>query len=163
MKRTRAVLPLSGQPARTVQPISGTQVYARDDFSGAGRHDQAKLLLVEDDYLVASQMETALTDAGFAVAEVVASAEEAISAATHQVDLVVMDVRLAGCRDGVDAAVELFDRHGIRSIFATAHCDAEIRRRAAPAKPLGWLQKPYSMSSLVAVVRGALDRLDEPE
>jgi len=136
-------------------------VYSRDDARGSARQprEPVKVLVAEDDYLVGMQMEQALTDAGFAVAATVATAEEAIEkAAAEDVALVIMDIRLAGRRDGVDAALELFERHGIRVIFATAHADTEIRRRAEGAMPLGWLQKPYAMSSLVAAVRDALER-----
>jgi DNA-binding NarL/FixJ family response regulator len=72
-----------------------------------------------------------------------------------------MDVRLDGPRDGIDAALELFRVHGIRCIFATAHHDLHARRRAKPAAPLGWLPKPYTMPSLVELVRQALRQLDQ--
>jgi DNA-binding NarL/FixJ family response regulator len=52
--------------------------------------------------------------------------------------------------------VEIFRKLGIRCIFATAHCDRDVLERAQPAMPLGWLQKPYSMVSLVNAVRRAL-------
>ena len=70
-----------------------------------------------------------------------------------------MDIRLAGDRDGIDTALELFRLHGIRCIFASAYSDQEARRRAAPAAPLGWLQKPYTMASLTAKVRAAVSEL----
>ena len=70
-----------------------------------------------------------------------------------------MDIRLAGDRDGIDTALELFRSHGIRCIFASAYSDQEAQRRAAPAAPLGWLQKPYTMASLTAKVRAALSEL----
>lgn len=135
-------------------------VYSRDDAFGAGEQadKRVKVVIAEDDYLVASQMEEALAEAGFNVVAVVSTAEEAIKAATEgQVSLVLMDVRLGGKRDGVDAAIELFGQHGIRSVFATAHADPDIRKRAEKAMPAGWLQKPYSMASLVTTVRRALD------
>jgi DNA-binding NarL/FixJ family response regulator len=53
----------------------------------------------------------------------------------------------------------LFRAHGIRCIFATAHSDNEVRSRAIAATPLGWLQKPYTMSSLVAMIRHAVNDL----
>src|SRR5579885_3182109 len=95
-------------------------VYSRDDARGSARQprEPVKVLVAEDDYLVGMQMEQALTDAGFAVAATVATAEEAIEkAAAEDVALVIMDIRLAGRRDGVDAALELFERHGIRVFF----------------------------------------------
>jgi FixJ family two-component response regulator len=70
-----------------------------------------------------------------------------------------MDVRLAGRRDGVEGALELLRLYGVRSIFATAHSDQEISRRAVPARPLGWLQKPYTMTSLIEAIDRALDEL----
>lgn len=106
------------------------------------------------------QIETALGEAGFDLAGIAATAEEAIAIAiTTRPTLVVMDIRLAGRRDGIDAALELFRDHGLRCIFATAHRDPDALRRAAPARPLGWLQKPYSMDSLIELVRGGLNEL----
>ena len=118
------------------------------------------ILIVEDDLLVASQMEAALTEAGFDIMAVVTTGEEAIEVADGQPpDIAIVDIRLAGDRDGVDTALEMFRLHGIRCIFASAHSDLEARRRAEPAAPLGWLQKPYSMASLVAMVRQAAENL----
>jgi FixJ family two-component response regulator len=73
-----------------------------------------------------------------------------------------MDIRLAGARDGVDAAVEIFRELGLRAVFATAHSDTAVRRRAEPASPLGWLQKPYTTLSLVEAVRRAVKDLSTP-
>jgi DNA-binding NarL/FixJ family response regulator len=137
-------------------------VFARDDAGGADAapREHPGVLIVEDDFLVAMQMESALIDAGFEVAGVAASGEDAIElAASEQPRLAVMDIRLAGQRDGVDTALALFAEHGIRCVFATAHSDAQVRRRAEPASPLGWLQKPYTMASLVEMVRRALKEL----
>jgi two-component system, response regulator PdtaR len=120
-----------------------------------------RILVVEDNFLVANQVETALSDAGFDVSGIAESAEEAMELArTQKPALVVMDVRLAGERDGIHAAVEIFSKLGIRCIFATAHSDQHSLERAKPAMPLGWLQKPYSMASLLRAVREALTELD---
>src|SRR6476661_4412900 len=105
----------------------------------------ARILIVEDDYFVAMEIEHQLQEAGF---DVVGAAERP--------QLAIMDIRLAGHRDGIEAAVELSSKFGIRSIFATAHGDSETRRRAQQANPLGWLTKPYSASALLATVSAAL-------
>ena len=98
--------------------------------------------------------------AGFEIAGVVNSADEAERVAlSERPDLVVMDVRLVGKRDGIDAAIEIYRNAGIRSIFATAHADARTRNRAEAAKPLGWLAKPYGMESLAALVRDAVTEI----
>lgn len=123
-----------------------------------GKRD--RILIVEDDLLVASQMEIALTDAGFEVTGTASTGKEALHLAeTYSPTLIVMDVRLAGGHDGIDTALELFRTHGIRCIFASAYSDQEARLRAAPAAPLGWLQKPYTMASLTVMVRAAVREL----
>jgi DNA-binding NarL/FixJ family response regulator len=70
-----------------------------------------------------------------------------------------MDIRLGSERDGIDAARELFGQFNIRCIFATAHDDPRTRERAEPYAPLGWLTKPYSMTSLVKLVAEGLSKL----
>jgi two-component system, response regulator PdtaR len=115
------------------------------------------ILLVEDDFLVGMEVETGLEKAGYEVAGVAATAEEALELArTRRPALIVMDIRLAGDRDGVDAALEIFHALGIRSLFASAHGDAQIRARAEPARPLGWVAKPYRVETLLKAVEEAL-------
>ena len=138
-------------------------MFAREDSVGSDERTEppTRILVVEDDFLVAAEVEEALSDAGFDVAEVATTAEEAVARArARKPALVVMDVRLAGEHDGIHAAVEIFRTLGIRSIFATAHYDQDSLERAKPAMPLGWLQKPYSMVSLVSAVSRALKELD---
>jgi DNA-binding NarL/FixJ family response regulator len=138
-------------------------VFAREDSLGSDERTEplARILVVEDDFLVAAEIETALSEAGFDVAGVAATAEEAFALAqARKPALVVMDLRLAGEHDGIHAAVEIFRKLGIRCIFATAYYDQDSLERAKPAMPLGWLQKPYSIVSLVNAVRRALKELD---
>jgi two-component system, response regulator PdtaR len=119
-----------------------------------------RILVIEDDLLIATQIEITLTEAGFEVVGIAPTGEEALElAAKDPPDLAVVDISLAGDRDGVDTALELFRSHGVRCIFATAYSDDEARQRAAPAVPLGWLPKPYSMASLTEMVRTAADEV----
>jgi two-component system, response regulator PdtaR len=137
-------------------------VFSRDDRGGASgaATEMARILVVEDEYLVALEMEGQLTEAGFEIVGIAGSAEEALTyAAAQRPVLVIMDIRLRGRRDGIDAALELFAKHGIRCVFVSAHYDAEARARAQAANPLAWLPKPYSMPSLIDVVRRALRSL----
>ena len=161
----KSAAPRGRQPQSSAAPRDRPQLaFARDDATGADKRADkpGRILVVEDDFLVALQMESALTDAGLEVAGVAASGEDAIELAmSEKPRLVVMDIRLAGDRDGIDTALQLFAEHGIRCIFATAHHDEQSRRRAAPARALGWLHKPYTMTSLVGMVRTALDELDK--
>ena len=128
--------------------------------SGTQSENGDRILVVEDDLLIASQMEAALTDAGFQIAGTASTGKEALQLAHAQSPtLVVMDIRLAGDLDGIETALELFRLHGVRCIFATAYSDQDGQRRVAPAAPLGWLQKPYPMASLTAKVRAAVSEL----
>jgi len=103
------------------------------------------------------QTESALTDAGITVVGVASTAEEAVLLARQNKPvLAVMDIRLAGQRDGIEAAGDLFRELGVRCIFATAHDDQRTRSRAEPFAPLGWLAKPYTMASLIASVQQAI-------
>ncbi|SRR5579883_3126208 len=164
LSETSTVLTLVG-PVTEAAPVARrtpAPAFTRDDLGGSHKpaDASARILVVEDDFLVASQVEMALSDAGFDVTGVAASADEAVRLAQSQRPaLAVMDVRLAGERDGIQAALEMFRKLGIRCIFATAHGDQHSRERAQPAMPLGWLQKPYSMASLVTAVRRALREL----
>jgi two-component system, response regulator PdtaR len=115
------------------------------------------ILVVEDDYFVALDLENGLRGAGLRVLGPVLTAEEAIALARlERPVLAVMDIRLAGAKDGIDAALALYREFGIRCIFASAHVEQPYRLRAAPAAPLGWVQKPYTIGAVVAAVKQAL-------
>jgi two-component system, response regulator PdtaR len=116
-----------------------------------------RVAVAEDDFLVAMQMEDALSAAGLWVVGVARTADEVIDLARRERPrLVIMDIRLGGMRDGIDAARELFQQFGIRCIFATANDDRRTRERAEACAPLGWLTKPYTIASLLAAVTDAL-------
>jgi len=147
------------------QPIGSfgfpSAVFATDDrMIAQDMPKDFRVLIVEDDYLAASEAEAVLTEAGIEVVGIASSAAEAIRLGqTARPNLAIMDIRLIGSRDGVDAAIELFREHGIRSVFATAHHDSYIRTRAEPAAPLGWLAKPYTTNALIAIVQTAAAEL----
>jgi DNA-binding NarL/FixJ family response regulator len=122
----------------------------------------ARILLVEDEFLIAMSIEGDLRDGGYDVVGIAHSAEDAVAMAkAERPDMVLMDIRLVGKRDGIDAALEIYQTTGIRCIFATAHGDAETVARAASAAPLGWLHKPYGRDSLLSAVDGCLKILEQ--
>ena len=140
-------------------PAGSRKSEAGEPGTGADRQAGTRILVVEDDWFAGMDMESALDKAGYDVRGVVMSAEEAIEAAGEsRPDLVLMDVRLVGARDGVDAALEIGRRFGIRCLFVTAFVDPALKARAEPARPIGWLTKPIAGDALVAAVRDALAR-----
>jgi two-component system, response regulator PdtaR len=120
----------------------------------------ARVLLAEDDFLIAMTLEDDLREAGQEVVDMVATAEAAVERALAlRPDFIIMDIRLAGTRDGVDAALEIYRETGIRCLFASAHADSQSRARAEGAVPLGWLQKPYGRENLINAVHRACEEL----
>lgn len=159
-------MPVSLNAGKAVSPASSVETDVRENdrpathTAGKQNLEPPRILVVEDDFVVSLEVESALTEAGFEVVGVANSAEEAEQRASEQrPDLIVMDIRLATARDGVDAALSIFRSTGIRSIFATAHADPHTKERAADARPLAWVAKPYSMTSLVGTVQTALAEL----
>jgi two-component system, response regulator PdtaR len=136
--------------------------YSPDDrVSGEGTGiDPPRILIVEDDYIVGLEIEAGLADAGFEVVGNAKSAEEAVRLATREHPmLAVMDIRLAGRSDGIEAALEMFNVSGLRCIFVTAHDDPGTRARAENAAPLGWLPKPYQLDTLISMIHAAITEL----
>jgi CheY-like chemotaxis protein len=121
---------------------------------------KGRILIVEDEYLVATEAEEALASAGYVVVGIAATAAEAIEMAVSQgPDLIVMDVKLAAGSNGIEAATKIFARTGIRCIFATAFADEATRALANTAAPISWLPKPYAGSELVRAVGVAMGAL----
>ena len=121
--------------------------------------EAARVLIVEDDRLLALVLQESLSVAGYAVVGAASRGDEAVGLAlAERPDLVVMDVNLADGTDGINAAATILERTGIRCLLATARTDAATRRRAMASQPLGWLAKPYDEADLLQAVAGALDR-----
>lgn len=120
---------------------------------------RGRVLVVEDDVLLAMDVEEALEEAGYDVVGIAARCSSAIDlAGSRSPELVVMDVRLAGLRDGIDTAIILRQKYNIPSILATAQPESELGKRADAARPCGWVKKPYQRWQLVEAVDRALGR-----
>ncbi|WP_207478477.1 response regulator [Arenibaculum pallidiluteum] len=108
-----------------------------------------RVMIVEDEYVVAWDMEALLSELGHTVVAVAAHGEEAVGLALDlRPDAIIMDIRLAQGTDGIDAARRIQDATGIRILFASALGDPETRRRAASVCPAGFLHKPVSAGAM---------------
>lgn len=115
------------------------------------------MLVVEDEWLISIQLEQTLAAAGFEVVGTAGSAADAVAlAGRERPDLVLMDIRLSGPADGIEAAREIADRFGIRSLFVSAHADPATVARGSTVSPAGWLPKPFTEAELLRAVRAAL-------
>jgi len=115
--------------------------------------ENLRIIIVEDDVFIRLDLMTHLRAAGHTIVGTADSAAEAVRVAgSEHPDLVLMDVRLVGEGDGIEAATEIWRRFAVRSLFVSANLDAGTRARAAAANPVGFLEKPFSPHSLLAAV-----------
>ncbi len=115
------------------------------------------ILVVEDDAVIGMGLKRQLIKLGYHVADVVASGEEAISRAQDtSPDLVLMDIKLKGDMDGIEAAAEIRSRFRLPVIYLTAHEDDHLVARAKKTEPFGYLTKPYRERELDRTIEMAL-------
>jgi DNA-binding NarL/FixJ family response regulator len=113
-----------------------------------------RVLVVEDEFFISLHTKEMLQALGHTVVGIAVSANQAVQLAERdKPDVVLMDIRLNGDRDGIEAAEEIYSRLGIQSIFVSANSDPRTRERAAALQPLGFLQKPLSAERLEAGLR----------
>lgn len=128
------------------------------------------VLIVEDERIFAKDLQQTLADMGYDAFAIAASADDAIVRASERCpDLVLMDIRIKGSRDGVDTAALLREQFGVPIVYLTAHADDATIERAKRTEPYGYLMKPVKSVELrsaieVAIHRHAMDsRLRERE
>jgi PAS domain S-box-containing protein len=115
------------------------------------------ILVVEDERIVARDLQRSLTDLGYNVPVTAASADQAIMLATeHCPDLVLMDIRIKGKRDGIETASILRERFDVPIVYLTAFADEITLERAKATEPFGYLMKPVRNSDLRSAVEIAL-------
>jgi hypothetical protein len=116
-----------------------------------------KVLVVEDESIVAKDIEVTLTNLGYAVTGVAGSGEEALGKIAEQSpDLVLMDIVLKGEMDGIATANEIRRRHHVPVVYLTAYADDETLRRAKVTEPFGYVLKPYEERELLTTIEVAL-------
>jgi two-component system cell cycle sensor histidine kinase/response regulator CckA len=127
-----------------------------------------KVLVVEDEGLIAHDIASRLQALGHQVVATVETADEAVEQSVG-VDLVLMDIHIDGKRDGITAAQEVRARHHVPVVFLTAHADRSTLERAKAAGPFGYIVKPLSPASLntsieLAIYKHRMERqLEEQE
>jgi PAS domain S-box-containing protein len=112
-----------------------------------------KIFLVEDEALVALELQQTLEKYGYEIAGVARNGREAIKMVVEtQPDLVLMDIRLEGDMDGVEAARQIKLLTDIPLIYLTAHSDHNSLDRAMPTEPSGYILKPFDDRSLKTTI-----------
>jgi PAS domain S-box-containing protein len=119
----------------------------------------AKILVAEDEVIVAKNIETRLNRSGYVVSAIALSGQEAVQQASEtRPDLVLMDVKLAGEMDGIEAAEQIRVRFGIPVVYLTAYADEETLQRAKMTEPFGYVLKPFKAEELCSAIEVALHR-----
>lgn len=130
------------------------------------------IIIVEDERITAEDIKKALNSVGYEVPAIVPSGEEAIKAAEElKPDLVIMDIKLEGEMDGIQAAEQIRSKLGIPIIYLTAYSDEKTVQRAKITEPsgfilkqpYGFLRKPFEESELNTTIEITLyrDRLEK--
>ncbi len=118
---------------------------------------KTQIMVVEDEGIVAMDIETRLKSLGYAVPAMASSGEEAIEkAANTRPDLVLMDIKLKGATDGVEAAEQIRDRFDIPVVYLTAYVDDDTLQRAKVTEPFGYIIKPFEERELHTAIETAL-------
>ena len=120
---------------------------------------KAEILIVEDNGVVAKDIQIRVKNMGFKAPFMVPSGEEAIEKIkVHKPDLVLMDIMLNGEMDGTEAAEQIRSRFHIPVVYLTAYADEKILEAAKLTEPFGYLIKPFVDKELKAVIEIALYR-----
>ena len=118
-----------------------------------------RILIVEDDGIIARDIQMMLEELGYEVPGIAASGAEALQLASHEnVDLLLMDVNIQGNIDGIETAAQLCRLYRLPVVFLTAHTDDNTLKRAREIEPFGYLAKPITMADLKVAVAVALTR-----
>jgi two-component system sensor histidine kinase/response regulator len=126
---------------------------------GAGSPQGARVLVVEDDGVLALDLAETLDDLGYTVAGTATRGEEAIDLARQlHPQLILMDVGLAGDIDGIAAAEAIRDEHDVPVVFLTAHADDNTLHRATRSDASAFLVKPFKPPDLRCVIEIALHK-----
>lgn len=118
-----------------------------------------RALIVEDEILIAEELKERLSVLGFSVIAAVDSAEEGIAIATRErPDVVLMDIRLKGEKDGVQATQEIHQQVDVPVVYLTAHSDRLTVDRARGTEYDGFILKPFRERELQSTIEIAMQR-----
>jgi signal transduction histidine kinase len=120
---------------------------------------QPKILIVEDEGIVAFNLQQRLQQMGYQVTGLAESGSEGLSLVSSQrPDLVLMDIHIKGEMDGIELARMLTREHALPIIYLTAYSEDTTLERARQTQPYGYLIKPFSERELHATIQMALER-----
>lgn len=125
---------------------------------------KVKILVVEDESIVAKDIQNSLKKMGYQVPTTVSSAEKAIEEIEeNRPDLILMDIMLKGQMSGIEAANLIKERFGVPLIFLTAYADDNTLSKAKITEPYGYIIKPFKEKELQTTIEMALYKHEKDE
>ena len=122
-----------------------------------------RVLVVEDEGVVALDITQELESAGYEVVATATTGEDAVAKASElRPDVILMDINIHGAFDGITAAEKINTQNAIPIIFVTAHADETTLQRAKLTRPFGYVIKPFEPNELRANIEMALSRAQRP-
>ncbi|BAZ33371.1 two-component hybrid sensor and regulator [Cylindrospermum sp. NIES-4074] len=123
-----------------------------------------RLLIVEDEYILAINLQETLESLGYTVLDIADTGEAAIERATElRPNLILMDIRLRGEMDGIQAAENIWNDLQIPVIYVTGHSDKCTVERATLTSPFGYILKPINEQELYVSIETALNRYEREQ
>ncbi len=111
------------------------------------------ILLVEDEFLIATSLKHEIENEGYTVTGVASSGERALEMVRQQsFDLILMDIHLSGIIDGIEAARQIHSFSSTPIIFITGYSDPETLKRTESVDHLGCLIKPITMQDIKSII-----------
>ncbi|MCP5054783.1 MAG: response regulator [bacterium] len=118
---------------------------------------KTRIMIVEDELIVAKNIENQLNKIGYDIVAIAVTGEDAIvRAAESKPDLILMDIQLSGSMDGVAAAERIYNDSDVPVVFLTAYADEETLQRAKITDPFGYVLKPFEPVKLRTTIEVAL-------
>ena len=122
---------------------------------------KARIMLVEDEGIIAHFTQYLLENEGYEVVTIAYSGEQALEQIPNaNIDLILMDIELAGEMDGIETAKQIYTHYHIPLIYMSSHLDAETLQRVKSTYPFAYLIKPVQEIELIITVQIALNRYD---
>lgn len=123
-----------------------------------------KILVVEDDTIIALTIESRLRQFGYEVVGRASTGEDALKKVKEfQPDLVLMDIHIKGPMDGIQTAERVYGFYNIPVVYLTAYSDENTLERAQKTSPFGYIVKPFNDDTLRSTIKMAIlkDRADK--
>ncbi|MBE9007865.1 response regulator [Fortiea sp. LEGE XX443] len=130
----------------------------------ANKTNTVQVMIVEDEYILAINLQETLESLGYKVVDIADSAELAMEKANElRPNLILMDIRLRGEMDGIQAAEQIWNQLQIPIIYVTGHSDKSTVERATLTFPFGYILKPIREQELYVAIQTALSRYEREQ